>query len=152
MLRNFDTDLDRAGVARMHTRRPVVSAPVVSAPAARVVLTETVTVIPVRSVAKAFVAKADAAWEWRDLRDFVVTSIEARFGVFPRDERKEASIFKAFLSRQPKAVAIARYSFEVLDGHWGGAPISVNRFCLASDVYYADVIAARLVDSPVAGW
>lgn len=141
MLRNFDTEIDVAGTRQVHVSTPVV------------VVMETVTVTPRPSDARAFVAKDDAAWGWDDLRDYVVAAIEARFGVFPRDARKEASIFKSFLGRyDDRAIGIARYAFEQCDGFWAGAPISVNRFCKGSDVYFGDRIVVRLVDEPVRSW
>ena len=92
-------------------------------------------------------------WAWSDLRDYVVSQIETRFGAFPRDAKKEAGIFKSFLARHgDDAVAIARFAFEVEDGYWAGAPISVNRFCKASDPYFAEKIKPRMVAQPVTGW
>jgi hypothetical protein len=145
VLRHFDTPLDTANVARL----TVTSVPV--APEVRI--TESVTVTAQPSSARAYLAKGEANWSWQDLRDYVVAQIEQRFGVFPRDPRKESGIFKSFLSRYPEhAAAIARYAFEVSDGFWGGAPISVNRFCKGSDRYFADVIAERLVTTEIKGW
>lgn len=83
-------------------------------------------------------------WEWRELRDYVVAEIEKRFGPQPRDAKKEASIFKSFLSRHDDAVEIAKYAFEITDGWWAGAPIGVNRFCIASDAYFAERIRVLL--------
>lgn len=143
MLMNFDTDLDTAGVARMVKTKESVE------------IIETVTVTPKMKskVAVSFIAKDDAQWAWDDLRDYVVHEIETLFGPFPRDNIKEASIFKSFLGRYgDKAPAIARHAFEVHGGRWGGAPISVNRFCKASDQYFADVIAKDLAESAIAGW
>lgn len=85
---------------------------------------------------------ADESWSWRELRDYVVGEIEQRFGAFPRDLLKEKGIFDAFLSRWgTKAARIARYAFESCQGIWRGAPVSVNRFCKASDPYFAAVIS-----------
>jgi hypothetical protein len=138
-MRNFDTELDRQGVTRL------VSS------AIEVVVEESVQVIHRPSQARAFVGKD--TWAWDDLRDYVVASIEERFGPFPRDSRKESGIFKSFLARWgEQARPIAEYAFVVTDGRWGGAPISVNRFCKGSDPYFAEVIAARLVESPVKDW
>lgn len=136
-MRNFDTELDRQGVTRMVTTEVVVE--------------ETVKVIPKASTSRAYLGKTD--WAWDDLRDYVVAEIEARFGAFPRDSRKESGIFKSFLARWPEqAQAIAKYAFEVSDGRWAGAPISVNRFCKGSDPYFAQVISERLVETPVEKW
>lgn len=139
-MRNYDDVLDLAGTTRLTTSTTVV-------------VTEEVTLTPRRSEARAFIAKEEATWEWSDLRDYVVTEIEKRFGAFPRDMRKESGIFKSFLTRYAdQAPAIARFAFEVEDGFWGGAPISVNRFCKNSDPFFADKIKVRLVDQPVSGW
>lgn len=115
------------------------------------VVTEHVTVRQRESSSRSHLTTTD--WGWEELRDYVVTSIEKRWGVFPRDSRKEAGIFKSFLARWPsQAQQIARYAFEVSDGRWRGAPVSVNRFCKASDPYFAAVIAERLVEGEVTGW
>ncbi len=117
-------------------------------PAPRVVQTvpqviETVTVRP--SQAAGFVMRSEDTWGWQDLRDYVIREIESRHGVQVRNPKTESSIFKSFLSRYPEqAVAIARAAFDVHNGMWRNAPISVNRFCKASDVYFSDVIANNL--------
>lgn len=138
MLRNFDTPLDDARVTRMVVvpqERPVQ-------------IEQRVTILTPRSDSRAYLAKPDEAWEWSDLRDYVVTQIEARFGVFPRDVRKESGIFKSYLARYPQGPRIARYAFETAEGFWMGAPISVTRFCKGSDPYFSDVIAERLAQLP----
>lgn len=138
-LRNFDTELDQQGVTRLVTTTT------------EVVVEESVRVVHKPSQLRAYLGKTD--WSWDDLRDYVVAQIEDRFGAFPRDARKESGIFKSFLARWgDKAQPIAQYAFEVTDGRWGGAPISVNRFCKGSDPYFAEKIAARLVESPVKDW
>jgi hypothetical protein len=102
--------------------------------------------VPVASQGGAFMMKPEAAWGWSDLRDYVIKEIEKRHGPQVRDPMKEASIFKSFMSRWPdQSVAIARVAFgPVNDGMWHNAPISVNRFCKASDSYFSTVIAERL--------
>lgn len=106
---------------------------------------ETVTVTPRPSQAAGFVLRPDSDWGWQDLRDYVVREIERRGGAVVRNPKTEASIFKSFMTRHPdKAVAIAKAAFEVHDGMWRNAPISVNRFCKASDEYFASVIATNL--------
>ena len=138
-LRNFDTDLDLVGTSRLVKTTT------------EVVIEERLTVTHKPSASRAYLGKSD--WSWDDLRDYVVAQIEERFGPFPRDSRKESGIFKSFLARwEGQAQGIARYAFEVADGRWGGAPISVNRFCKNSDPYFAQVIAERLVETPVKGW
>lgn len=121
-----------------------------SRPAPRIVdtvpaVTETVRVVQTPSQAGAYIMKADAEWGWQDLRDYVIREIEKRHGPQVRDAKKEMAIFKGFMSRWPEqSVAIARSAFNVHDGMWKSAPISVNRFCKASDEYFAAVLAARL--------
>jgi hypothetical protein len=111
------------------------------------VITEQVIVRPVvQSIPSVtFALKPDAEWGWEELRDYVVNAIEQRHGEFPRNFKTEHSIFKSFLSRWgTQAPAIARTAFEHFDGMWKGAPIGVNRFCKASDQFFAQVIADRL--------
>lgn len=108
-------------------------------------VTEKVQVTPRASQSKTHLMKSDEHWGWSELRDYVVEQIEQRHGPFPRDARKEASIFKRFISTYGAASPIiARYAFEVADGFWNGAPISVNRFTRGSDEWFADVILGRL--------
>ena len=138
-LKNFDTELDTQGTSRIIRTTT------------EVVVEESVQVIHRPSTSRAYLGKSE--WDWADLRDYVVAQIEERFGPFPRDSRKESGIFKSFLARWPEqAQAIARFAFEVEDGRWAGAPISVNRFCKGSDPYFAEKIVARLPESPVKGW
>lgn len=110
------------------------------------VVQETVKVIPVASQSVSYVMKPEATWGWSDLRDYVVFEIEKRHGPQVRDPKKEAGIFKSFMSRWPdQGVAIAKVAFgPVNEGMWKNAPISINRFCVASDPYFAAVIASRL--------
>lgn len=99
------------------------------------------------TAAKTHLIHADVDWGWEDLRNYVVTQIEEHFGAFPRDSVKEAAIFKRFTSTfGTDAPRVARYAFEVCEGYWAGAPISVNRFCKASDEYFAEPILRRLND------
>lgn len=88
-------------------------------------------------------------WTWAELRDYVVGEIIERFGPFPRDSRKEYGIFNRFLSEYGQdGIAVAKYAFgPVCDGWWGSAPISINRFCKASDPYFAKPILDRLADT-----
>ena len=110
------------------------------------VVQETVRVVPVASQSVAFVMKPEDGWGWSDLRDFVIREIEKRHGPQVRDLMKEAGIFKSFMTRWPdQSVAIAKVAFgPVNDGMWQNAPISVNRFCKASDQYFSARIAERL--------
>jgi len=118
--------------------------PVVQVVSAAPAVVERVTATPLSS-SRGFLARPDTQWTWEDLRDYVVGQVEQRFGAFPRNFHKELGIFKSFMARYPdQAVAIARYAFEVKDGYWSGAPVSVTRFCRGSDRWFAEVIVARL--------
>jgi hypothetical protein len=113
------------------------------------VVTSTVTVTPKPaslSEKRAYLAKTDDQWDWSDLRDYCIAQMERWHGPQYRDFKKEASIFKAFLSRWPNGQAqrIARFAFESQQGMWRSAPITVNRFCRASDEYFAAIIMSRL--------
>lgn len=130
-LMDFDTDLSGSTRVVVKTTAPVV--------------TERVTVTVAPSAASTHVLKGESEWGWEELRDYVVASIEKRHGAFPRNFKTEASIFKSFIGRWgTQAPAIARFAFDFADGMWHNAPISVNRFCKASDVYFAIPISQRL--------
>lgn len=90
-----------------------------------------------------------AQWTWQELRDYVAAEIIARFGPFPRDARREYSIFNRFLTEHGQdGIAVARFAFgPVCDGWWGNAPISINRFCKKSDPYFVKPILARLAET-----
>lgn len=127
-----------------------VPAPSPSAPSAPV---ETVPVVVQRVTVTPTVSRTDLLtdaeqWAWEELRDYVVAEITRRFGAFPRDARKEYGIFNSFVARHgADAAAIAQYAFgPILDGWWGKAPISINRFAKNSDPYFAAPILARLND------
>lgn len=84
-------------------------------------------------------------WTWQQLRDYVVDAITSRTGAFPRNPMKEASIFKAFVNRWgDKSETIARQAVEVHQCWWRSAPLSVERFCVGSDPYFAEVLAASV--------
>jgi hypothetical protein len=103
---------------------------------------ETVTITPV--VKKATPApKGTVTWE--KLRDYVIEKVEATSGPFPRDIRKENTIFMAFSARwQELAEPIAQHAFEACEGIWKGAPVSVARFHRTSDSFFAQPIAEQL--------
>lgn len=115
---------------------------IVTKPLAPVI--ERVTVTPVPS--SRHLLRREEQWDWAELRDYVVTEIERRHGPQARNGKTEASIFKSFLSRWPEgqAVRIAKAAFEIYEGMWGNAPISVNRFCKGSDEFFAIPILTRL--------
>ncbi len=124
-----------------------IATPVVQIQQSTFTVTEQVQVKPVIPAVESttHLLKPDAEWGWEELRDYVVQAIHQRHGAFPRKATTECAIFKSFMSRWgSQAPAIARSAFEHFDGMWRGAPISVNRFCKASDVYFAAVIAERL--------
>lgn len=96
--------------------------------------------------AAGFKAKEPALWNWSDLRDYILVQIEQRHGPQVRDSRKESGIIKGFISRWgiEKAVAIAQTAFDVHDGMWRNAPISITRFSKNCDPYFASIIASNL--------
>jgi hypothetical protein len=107
-------------------------------------VTEKVTIKPVAAPA-AHLLQDEGSWDWRALRDYVVREIERRHGPQVHDDKKEAAIFKSFLTRwEGDAVRIAKAAFELYEGMWGNAPISVTRFCKGSDEFFAAKILTRL--------
>jgi len=141
---NFDTELDQARAQG----RPTV---VVAAPALRVRETVSVVRAPVesaREVRTTDVGKPSAEWGWEDLRNYVTRQIQISFGDFPIDPVKHRAIFSSFCTRHGEmAGPIAVAAFDLFGGRWNGAPISVNRFCKASDQYFAIPIKERLINS-----
>lgn len=84
-------------------------------------------------------------WSWEQLRDYVITQTEAKWGPRPRNVLKESGIFKGFIKRWgANSERIARAAFEVYGGMWNGAPVSIERFASGSDAYFASVIAKSL--------
>jgi hypothetical protein len=106
---------------------------------------ERVTVVPISSAASHLLA-SEENWTWSELRDYIIREIESRHGSQPRDPRKEKGIFNSFLTRWPEgnAIRIAKAAFDIYDGWWANAPISVNRFCKASDPFFSQEILAKL--------
>jgi hypothetical protein len=139
---NFDTDLD---VARAQGARTVqVTATV---PSVRETLTVTrLSPAPAtRETRTTDVGKSPEEWSWEDLRNYVVRQIETFFGEFPKDPARLRGIFSSFHARHGRmAGPIAVAAFETFGGRWKGAPISVTRFCLKSDPWFADPIKQRL--------
>lgn len=85
------------------------------------------------------------AWGWEELRDYVIERIEHRWGPQHRDPIREAAIFRSFVRRWgTQAEAISRYVFEVADGIWMGAAVSINRWTKGSDPYFAAKIVKKL--------
>ena len=109
---------------------------------------ETLTVTPALSESKTHLLKPVEQWGWSEVRDYVVSSYEARFGAFPRDQRKEYGIFTRFAKEYgPMAGPIAKYAFETCDGWWMNATVTVNRFCKGSDKYFGEIILKRLTET-----
>lgn len=135
MMLNFDTDLDKAGVARQVTGTSVK-------------VTETTTIRRPLNTVHTYEAKvSDGEWDWEALRDYVVDRIEFFHGAFPRDFLKEKSVFSRFHKEfGSDAVRIARFVFEgpAADGRWAGAPVSINRFCKGSDDFFARPILEKI--------
>lgn len=136
MMLNFDTDLDKAGVASQVSTSQKVR------------VTETTTIRRPLNTVHTYEAKAgDEAWDWEALRDYVVDKIEFFHGGFPRDFLKEKAIFSRFAKEfGTDAVRIARFVFEgpAADGRWAGAPVSINRFCKGSDEFFARPILEKI--------
>lgn len=87
-------------------------------------------------------------WGWSELRDYVVAQIIAHHGPFPRDSKKEYGIFNRYFKEHGQAgIQVAKAAFEVYNGYWRGAPISINRFSKGSDPYFVEPILARLADA-----
>lgn len=110
------------------------------------VVTQEVTTSRTGTAESSFLLKPAAQWTWSDLRDYVITEAEKRFGPQVRDPKKEAGIFKGFIGRYgiQDAVMIAMTAFEVYQGTWRSAPIGVTRFTKGNDPFFADVILGRL--------
>lgn len=83
--------------------------------------------------------------EWEKVRDYVVEQIAVIHGPFPREPRRENTIFMAFYGRwEDLALPIAKHAFEEAGGFWLGAPVSVARFEKSSDAVFAVAIAGKL--------
>lgn len=110
------------------------------------VVKQEVTTAPVGRTESVYLTKRPSEWTWQDLRDYVITESEKRFGPQVRDPKKETGVFKGFVSRHgiEDAVMVAMAAFEVYEGIWRKAPVTVNRFCRNSDEFFANVILARL--------
>lgn len=123
------------------------SAPVRTAAVTRVEagFVTTTTISQEKSDSRAHLLTGDEQWGWRELRDYVVASIEERFGPFPRDQKKEYGVFNGFINRYgADAPKIARAAFDSYNGMWQSAPVSINRFCKGSDRYFGDVILSKI--------
>lgn len=98
------------------------------------------------SVQQAYLLKPAKSWDWSDLRDYIITESEKRFGAQRRNPPKEASIVKAFMQRHGNAdaVLVAIAAFELYEGLWMKAPIRIERFSKGCDPTFADKILSRV--------
>lgn len=112
---------------------------------APVQVTSQVTTSPVGSAQAAYLLKNPLQWTWEDLRDYVVTEAEKRFGPQIRNPAKEGGIFRAFITRHGifDAALVAMSAFEVYGGTWRSAPVTVTRFTKNNDPFFAEIILAR---------
>lgn len=141
---NFQTELDRA---RTNEADEVQT---IRAEVPRV--QERITVVPAAAPASETPVRdpkhdvdASGSYEWERVRDYVVERILDVHGPFPRDVRKENTIFMGFAARwEGVAMDIARHAFEDAGGEWLGAPVSVARFHETSDPVFAAKIASML--------
>lgn len=103
-------------------------------------VSQTVTTMP--GTGSAYLLKPAKDWTWGDLRDYVITETEARFGSQDRNAAREAGIMKAFIDRHgiEDAVFVAMAAFAVYNGTWRNAPITISRFTKGNDPYFAQVI------------
>lgn len=136
-MKHFDTELDKQSSYRRVVEKEIVQE-----------------VKPEPQIKQSFVAPSNSQthafshpeqWNWEQLRDYVVSQIEQRFGAFPRDPVVEASIFRSFYGRwKEKSGLIAVAAFEAHGGYWRSAPITVSRFTKGSDDYFASIIASNI--------
>lgn len=143
----FDPDLCADDTPVQAPAAPVTSvAPVTAAVTTVPVAKSAITTAPI--TAAAYMAKPPTAWNWRDVRDYVVAQI-LRYNpeLLPRrDEAKEYGIFSSFATRWGRdAGSIARFAFEDQSspGMWMNAPIGLGRFAKASDPLFAQVIVDK---------
>ncbi len=106
---------------------------------------QTVTTRRSDTAASAYLLKPTAQWTWQDLRDYVISEAESRFGPQPRNPVTEAATMKSFIARHgiADAVLVAKAAYLVYDGMWCQAPIKITRFTKNSDEFFALVILAR---------
>ena len=90
-------------------------------------------------MAAVFKLKDPKQWEWRDLRDYVVSESLAHGLQYQGDGAKEKAMFAAFLKRWPdgRGQQIARYVFQSSQGLWHGQLVSPQMFSKGFDPYFA---------------
>jgi hypothetical protein len=110
------------------------------------VVTQQVAVSTTTSAEASYLLKQADQWTWEDLRNYIVTEYQKRFGAMIRNPAKEAGILKAFIGRHgiADAVLTAKAAFEIYEGTWRSAPIGIERFTKNNDPYFAEVILARV--------
>lgn len=112
---------------------------------------ERVTTTPVQDTPVPLVpdqVTSTSSHEWERIRDYVLAEIERCHGPFPRDVRRENTIFMGFADRwEDQAMKIARYAFTEANGMWLNAPIGVHRFSRTADSMFAKDIVARMARS-----
>ena len=113
---------------------------------APVVFHQEISATPTGTSEAAHLLKPAAEWTWSELRDYVITEIERRFGKMTRNPAKEAGIIKSFIGRYgvEDAVLIAMAAYEVYEGVWRSAPVRFERFTKGNDQYFSNIILARL--------
>lgn len=88
------------------------------------------------------------AWEWTELRDYVIyeiTKLSGRVSGHPTSSAAEAQIFKSFMKRHgDNAQRIARYAMDTCWGMWYGSPVTIFDFCKNSDANFSEQILNRL--------
>lgn len=109
-------------------------------------VTESVTTRTTGTVASSYLLKPSREWTWQDLRDYIITEHEQRFGPQARNPAKESGILKSFIVRHgiDNAVLVAMAAFEVYGGTWKQTPVKITRFTKNSDPFFADVILSRI--------
>jgi hypothetical protein len=130
MLLNLDT-------ARSPKPTPTPSLPTPTSPAS----------VDPATLSKTHLQRDPEAWEWQELRDYVVYEITKMTGEFSghTNGAAEAQIFRSFLRRHgPNAQRIARYALDTCGGLWYASPVTILDFCKNSDPQFADPILKRL--------
>lgn len=141
---NFQTESDRARTGDTADKVQTIRAEVPQ-------VQERVTVLPTAAPAPTEPGDpkdsvdASSSYEWELVRNYAIDRILHVHGPFPRDVRKENTIFMGFAARwEGIAMDIARHAFEQAGGEWLGAPVSVARFHETSDPVFAARIAPLL--------
>ncbi len=83
--------------------------------------------------------------DWEQIRDFVCRSIEERWGPRVRNLAKDDAVFRSFVERHGSDAAwhVARAAVGAWGCSWKGAPLSVERFSVSNDEFFALPILAN---------